>query len=1180
MSLSMMARSRAWLLATVIATAVGFVAVQVVDVDVAWAKTKKKKVATKKAPPKKDKKDKEEAPPCKIDDDCKGDMQCVEGKCIYLDKDGKPAEPPVPDEEDAEKAAKEAAEKEAKAKEDKTAASKPAKDTFRTSGPAKLHMPMESKDFDRSLQADKKRDAVIEDLKKVLNTMQGPQKAEVVFRLAENYWEKSKFIESIEYAEFEKDVQKWVEGGMKGSEPKPEPYYKKSVAYKKQALNNYQLILDQYKDYPRRDEVLYIMAYNQYEAGKKAEAVRNYWELIKQYPQSQFVGDAYLAMGEHYFNSNQVLKARKAFLKALETKKPKIYSFALYKLAWCDYNLQEFDAAIDKFKKVVDYAERQEKKTSGEDRDHVQLKNEALNDLTLTFSHIDAVDTAYDYLRKKGGEKLAKSLIEKLARIYSEQGKFDQEIQTYRLVINTYPDDPSAPDFQSSIVAAFSKLGKRDEVRTEVRRLVELYRPGSPWWKRNEANKSALSRARDTAEARMRELVTDYHQYCQKFKKRPDCTLSMDIYAEYLKAFPDSEHAYRMRFFYAEILWDLGYYRMAGEQYDKVVDIDPKGEYARNAAFASVLTWEKIVAGIEKDEAKKIDGVDETKEKKRDPTREQKITFEKNYKEAAKKGKSFEEKPIPENELKLAAACDRYVLIVPTTVKDKEVLEELVSVKFKAGAIYQKYYHFTAAAQRFGELIDRWPSHKLARNGADLILDSFDAREDWTELNKWSRKFAKNKSMMADAAFAKAIDKYVEGSSFKEIMGLYDKANKLLEQKKGDEAQPIFADAATRFRGFQAEFPQSQFAPTALFNATVIYDRAKTLDQAIESAELLLKKYDKELDVEANKKNELKEKTLLYLASFYEGIADFEQAAKWYEAFVGKYKNHEKAPDALYNAGILYLGLGDTKKAVKVFGDYIKDYKDAKDVPQVYWKIANVYVDESDWRRASTLFGEFEKRFPKTTLELQFESRFRYAENLWRDNRGKEASKVCEDLVKRFDRMPDSAKKNPVVQEGAGRCAFELLEPDWQSFENFKISKANLKKDLPKKVETAPQLAKKYVDILKYGNGEWGVAGLVRGALAFRSLTEAILTSPDPNLTPDQIEIYRAELENEAMKYEDQAIAGLETALKKAFELGIYSEWTMKGEEALKKYKPNEFPDVKEMPLYPSEAVHTAKAGQ
>ena len=47
------------------------------------------------------------------------------------------------------------------------------------------------------------------------------------------------------------------------------------------------------------------------------------------------------------------------------------------------------------------------------------------------------------------------------------------------------------------------------------------------------------------------------------------------------------------------------------------------------------------------------------------------------------------------------------------------------------------------------------------------------------------------------------------------------------------------ATAAKRFRAFEKEFPKSQFALTALFNALLIYDQADELDNAIEAAEKL-----------------------------------------------------------------------------------------------------------------------------------------------------------------------------------------------------------------------------------------------------------------------------------------------------------------------------------------------------
>ena len=85
-------------------------------------------------------------------------------------------------------------------------------------------------------------------------------------------------------------------------------------------------------------------------------------ELIRQYKKSEYVPDAYLALGEHYFADNKLNKATKAYKKAYKIGKkrdrPDTFVYARYKLAWCDYNAQEYTAALKKFKYVVSQAEK------------------------------------------------------------------------------------------------------------------------------------------------------------------------------------------------------------------------------------------------------------------------------------------------------------------------------------------------------------------------------------------------------------------------------------------------------------------------------------------------------------------------------------------------------------------------------------------------------------------------------------------------------------------------------------------------------------------------------------------------------------------------------------------------------------------------------------------------------
>ncbi len=1086
----------------------------------------------------------------------------------------------------------------------KNDAKKEEPEELRTTGPAQLQAPAADKKVDKkdlTEAADKKRDESIAEIKGLLPKVSGAQKGELVFRLAELYWAKSKYIYTTEFQDFDTAYQDWVDNGRQGKEPTLERYLKKSEAYKKQALDNYAYVLKNFPDYPRLDEVLYIMAYNEYQAGKKDPAIKNYSKLIRQYPNSEYVPDSYLALGEHYFGANKLPKATKAYTKAYKTgkqaKKPGTYRYALYKLAWCDYNAQTYEDALKKFKAVV---KDSEKAAEGTDGDATQLKREALNDMVLTYAQLDQVEPAHEYLAKHAGKERAYQLMNKLGAVYNKDGKYKQQIQTLRFVVNLDPDYPGAPDYQSQIVAAYSQLGDRDMVRKETTRLVELYRPGSNWWKKNQSDKMATERALVIAEQRMRDMVTEYHRYAQKFKKYDDYELARDLYAQYLNVFPDTEYAYNLNFYYAEILWDLGEWQKAAEAYDAVVTRDPNGKYTRDCAFNAILAWEKIVKGEPPPVRNKSGELEESKGKKGNIRKEKVKLVE------VKKGGKYEKEKIPFAEEKLALACDAYVRVVPEkAIKgDVKLKDELIQVKFKSAYIFQKYYHFDEAADRFGELIRRWPDNDFARRGADSILDSYAAREKWTPLEKWSREFSKNDELMKDKKFAASVEKFKEGASFKSIQELYEGA--LAEEKKAgkkdDALVAKYTESAGRFEGFVAEFPKSEFAAIAQYNAMDIYDGALKLDLALEAAQKLLQDYGKELTENKTLADaKVDQKVKLNMVRYYEKTARYAESAEWSLKFLDDYgegnkaKNdvHPKAADVLYNSGIFYLGLGDTKNAIISFQRYIKEYPKQKDIPSVYLRIASVFEDKEQWAQAATLYQNFEKAHGKEATKDQIlSSRYKTALMLAKAGREDQSKEVCQkEILGAYKQAV--LKKSDVGQLAGGYCAFKMLEEEWLAYKAIKIESdvkvdglrgrkkikaqqaamKQIKEKLDAKLKQRDTIAKKYIDVLQYGSGEWGVAGLYRAAEALLDYVDTLRNAPDPPALADNfdaLDIFRAELDNIAFPVEDEAIKALETALNKAYELGIYSEYTLAIQNRLRQFKPSAFGEQYELPFFPS----------
>ncbi len=1052
---------------------------------------------------------------------------------------------------------------------------KEAQKDLRTTGPADLSMPVTEKKIDFSAAADKKRDESIAEIQAILGKVRGAQKGELVFRLAELYWEKSKFIARQEFDAYDAAHQKWFDGGEKGKEPQLKSYTSQSVAYKTQALTNYQYVIDKYPEYPRLDEVLFIMAQNEYEAGNKKIATQHYSKLIRKFPKSIYVGDAYLALGEHYFGANNLAKATTAYGFAYKVgkarNKPSTYRYAQYKLAWCDYNKQEFDKALKKFKEVVSDSEAAAKR--GGSGDSIQLKREALNDMVLTFAQVGEVKSAYDYFVAKAGKDEGYRLTSKMAAVYHKQGDFVHQIETLKHVLSIDPYHPSAPDYQSQIVASYSKLDERDEVRKEVRVMVDRYSPNSEWAKRNAADKDTVERATTIAENRMRNLVTEYHEAAQKHDLVSDYELARDLYGDYLKAFPNSDQAYTLAYYYAEILWDLGEWEKSAGQYDAVVARDPKGKYTRDSAYNAILAWEKIVAGEKPPVRSKSGKLIRSKRGRKSGKVKKKVV----KMEQVQKNKEYKPEPIPKAELALANACDAYVRVVPESVSrgNKKLTNELVVVKFKAGYTFHKYYHFDEAAKRFGELIERFPNTQYARRGADSILDSYDARSRWADLEKWSRIFSKKKKLMSDKKFAEKVNRFLMGAAYNVATSEFDSATKThgdLAQPPSDEARTQYVAVVDRYNAYLKEFPKSEFAPKAQYNVILAQHRLGELDQALRSTEMMLKKYDKQLDEGELAQINVREDLDLKVVQYHSKMAHYKEAAETSSAFVDKYPNNKNTADILYNSAVFYDGLGEKEKSKAAFNKYMTKYPKRDDVDDVYLRLARGEELDGNHKAAGDLYGQFGKKYgAKATADQKLLAQYKAIKMKYISGDEKGARRDC--LTFLGNNKSDTLKKSDIGKEAGGFCAFQTLHDRYQAYKAIKIVGKNLKKPLDDKKKQRDQLAKDYLDVLNYGNGEWGIAGLYMAADALLEYVDALRSAPDPVALRDNYEaldMFRAELDNIAFPVEDQAIGALEAPLDKAFELGIYSDYTIKIQDTLKTFKPGAFGQAYALPFYAS----------
>jgi tetratricopeptide (TPR) repeat protein len=1061
--------------------------------------------------------------------------------------------------------------------------------------------------------ADKKRDEAIEGFKRLIPKIQDgtSRKADLLYRLSELYWEKSKYLYRLEMDRFlaaEKAYDAAVARGEKVSPPKQD--HRESERYRAETMSLYEDILRDYPQYELMDEVLFSQGYNLSELGRGEEAVKRYEQLIRDFPKSQFVPDAYIQLGNHYFDNNKLVPAKQNYEKARDTGVPKIYAYALYKLAWCDYNSGDYEPGLKKLHEAVDYAE-----TRGEELG--DLKTEALNDLTVFYVQLDQPKEAIAYFKKKAPAKRQARLISKTAVGLADAGHFDSAILMFRTLIDDAPMGPNAPEFQQAIVRSFEGLRQRSQVRTEMKRMVDLYRPGGTWWQANADNTPVLRNAFNVTEEAMRVMVTEYHQEAQKTRQVETYRLARDIYKQYVDAFASSgdpdfvaDSAFNLRFFYAEILWALEEWEAAAAAYDAVVafkipDRDSAREvsneaYRKSASFAAVLAYDKLVK-IERGQLVKSDLKDGQK------VDENKYKGDVEKKRIVKKdAKEQQEEKLTRFEERLVAACDTYNQLYPDNPDE-------VDLRYQAAVILYDRNHFVEAARRFGEIIVKYPEERRSRDAADLTMFVLESREEWLELNKLSRQFLGNKKLTKPGTdFAGRVAKVVEGSQYKWVDEV------VYRQEKNPKK------AAELFLEFVTEFPRSENADRALTYAMIIFQEAAELDRGVEAGERVLREYpDSVFDL----------KVRYTLAGFYEKMAEFRKSAEMYESFVAAYdaatgaggtgakkgravaKKVAKAPakkadgqgaeaksaksareaereqlvkeaeawvaDAMFNAGLWWEGVGNSPKAIAAYHAYLARFRDSKDVPQIAFNIALVHEKDGrfgDAARAFAAFAETYARDSHTSSAQVYLAKYRelMAYRQLKDPRGME--RVQGELVRGWSKLSEADKKDVRLLDAYAHARFLELEPVWSRYTNIRFTRVStIRRDLAAKQREIQRVEKEYAAVLAVGSGEWGIAALTRIGQAYADFARNIIESPDPKgLDEDQLAMYRGELENLALPLEDKATEALEKALEKAYELSIYNEWTLAAQDQVNRYRPGAYAQVRQVPFRGSEFFATS----
>ena len=950
---------------------------------------------------------------------------------------------------------------------------------------------------------------------------------DVMFRLAELYYERSSDDHLLAMRDFEERL-KATESNPNAEPPaEPLPDFRPSIAV-------YQQLITHFPAYKLNDAAYYLLGYclekqNDFDNGQVA-----YKTLIARYPKSKFVTEAWVRIGEYYFDAyndaGALAKALEAYEAAVKDKESPLYDKALYKLGWTYYKMDRFDEAVARFLALADYYEAQKREPGTEAGG--DLRNEALQyaAISLADEKWGSLDRAKATFAKLGPRPYEAEVYKKMGDVFFDQTRHSEAVAAYQLALAKDPLMDDAPFVQQRIVEAYERDRKLDEAFKESEKLASAYGPGTAWYEKHKRNPDFITQVQTLAEKSLYGSAVYHHQQALALKQQGKLDqaksafeIAARAYAAYLVRYPRSKNAYEVQFFAAECQYNSLQFAAAAKNYDSIRDSTADTRYAKDAAFNAVLAWQKLLEQLQREKKLAVYPVLRSKDRP--------------------EGETVKPIPLAEVEKHFIAASDAYV-----AAYGKE--DKAAGVAYKAAELYYAHNDFPEARNRFEVIINAYPRNEVAKFATNLIVESYLVDKNWKAVEEVSARLAQNTSVIDPKS-----DLYKDLNKFK-LAGRFKLADELMA--KGD-----FDQAAKKYIELVDEDPKNEFADKALNNAAVAYENTRRFESALKLYERIFREYPN---------SKLADSALFRVSVNAENTYDFDKAVANYQRLVKDYPASKNREAALFNAGRLLEGQQRYREAAQAFTHYVELFPTAEDAPKNQYRAALLYEKQGDPKGEIAALEAFIKKFSTKPqqAELVVDAHKRIGEAFQKQGNEREARRAFEESAREFDRRGLKPEAAPLAAESAAQARFQLAEYEFKEFDKLKIGGRGkaLEKSFTVKRAGVKKVNDAYQEVFKYKRLEWTLASLYRKGFALERFGQTILETPTPpevkRLGDEAVASYQDQLQQQTAALEDKAVESYVATLAEARKNRINDEWTKRTLEALNRYRPKEYPVLKD----------------
>ncbi len=1039
-----------------------------------------------------------------------------------------------------------------------------------------------------------------------------PQRPEVLVRLAETQFEmqlaRKAAVRSFDDPIHDACVVKKDQAACSAAKNGQKSAEKDLKDAQRDTVRTYATLVRDYPNYPRMDEVLFSLAFGLEETEDYDQARAVYHRLIKDYPKSRFIPHAYLSFAEYYFNVADLDSAAKFYNQVLRypPERNSVYGFALYKLAWVEYNQERYDQSLKHFVAVLEFA-----RSNPSAIDAKQLANQTKKELVLPYSYVGNPAKAYSFfMRFAKNEDEALELLENLADLYYDGGQWEKSDPTYHELMARRPKSDKLCEWQNRVTRAEIASNTKDVQVRELQRLSDI---GKLFQK---ANKPAdvVKACRSDGATLTYWLATSWHREAAGTDKQPGThnkntmKLAATLYNQLLADYPDMEsldydtidkrdwpNPYKIAYYQAELLWAAEDWERCGPAFDQLVSMNPRGDYAPDAAYAAVLCYNNLY---------------KQQYAPRDKTKMGKARWYAKgdaAKDNAPAGK-FAPRDFTPLEKGMLEAFSRYVCYVDQS-------DELVQIKYQRARIYYESNHIDEAALLFKDIAVNHSKSPLAEYAANLYLDCLNILG--TQIEQ-PRAQCVNELVAAIDPMSEAYCRSPDSAQkFPDLCGSLDTLQCQARRKEAEvyeKAGQFKKAAATYVRIFKRNASCGDM-DEVLYNAAIDFEAARLLGSAIQVRGVLIKYFPE---------SPWSKRAMFLTAANYHALAYYETAADNYEAFAKRFPGEvgdrctakEKdagtcanAVSSLQNALFFRIGLNDDQKALADAELFANNYRARlpRETSQAVFAVGALYERQARWADVAKHYQDYLKRYGNSAMPHQrVEANTLIGRALWNLNRKPDAKRYFAEAVRLWNagagrqiaQLKDVDDKEQMrylreALDSAAEAQFYLAEFGYDDFKAIgfpkysgqystasvnKWAKGVFQQWVKKKLDALKVAERQYNRIAdmnvaaaggeKVESAPWQIAAASRIGEMYRSFVDEFRDAPIPKdieKDPELFDVYVGALDEQSEPLKKQAIDRFEFCLKTSTNVRWFNKWSRTCEQELHELNPSEYPLASEL---------------